>query len=86
MFGCGPASISCATFLARLGYSDITIFEKETFIGGLRLVSLFIHRLFTCESCWKKKLDNNYNYVLNSNNENFFSFLKICHFTRSEYH
>ena len=36
LFGCGPASISCATFLARLGYSDITIFEKETYIGGLR--------------------------------------------------
>jgi dihydropyrimidine dehydrogenase (NADP+) len=36
MFGCGPASISCATFLARLGYTDITIFEKQDFIGGLR--------------------------------------------------
>lgn len=33
--GCGPASISCATFLARLGYSDLTIFEKEDYIGGL---------------------------------------------------
>lgn len=33
--GCGPASISCATFLARLGYSDLTIFEKEDFLGGL---------------------------------------------------
>ena len=36
LFGCGPASISCATFLARLGYSDITIFEKESYVGGLR--------------------------------------------------
>lgn len=36
MFGCGPASISCATFLARLGYTDITIFEKEEYLGGLR--------------------------------------------------
>ncbi|XP_033636477.1 dihydropyrimidine dehydrogenase [NADP(+)]-like [Asterias rubens] len=35
LLGCGPASISCATFLARLGYSDVTIFEKEDFIGGL---------------------------------------------------
>ena len=33
LFGCGPASISCATFLARL---DLTIFEKEQYIGGLR--------------------------------------------------
>ena len=29
MVGCGPASISAATFLARMGYSDITIYEKE---------------------------------------------------------
>ena len=37
MVGCGPASVSCATFLARLGYSNITIFEKQEYIGGLRL-------------------------------------------------
>ena len=36
LFGCGPSSISCATFLARLGYTNITIFEKEDFLGGLR--------------------------------------------------
>ena len=36
LLGCGPASMSCATFLARLGYSDITIFEKYDYIGGLR--------------------------------------------------
>lgn len=35
LIGCGPASISCATYLARLGYTDITILEKEDFIGGL---------------------------------------------------
>ncbi len=35
LVGCGPASISCATFLARLGYQDLTIYEKEDFIGGL---------------------------------------------------
>ncbi len=34
-FGCGPSSISCATFLARLGYSNLTIFEKQDYIGGL---------------------------------------------------
>lgn len=38
LIGCGPASISCATFLARFGYSDITIFEKEKYVGGLRWV------------------------------------------------
>ncbi|XP_038074925.1 dihydropyrimidine dehydrogenase [NADP(+)]-like [Patiria miniata] len=35
LIGCGPASISCATFLARLGYTDLTIYEKEDYIGGL---------------------------------------------------
>lgn len=35
LIGCGPASISCATFLARLGYTDLTVFEKEDYIGGL---------------------------------------------------
>ncbi|KAL6074278.1 Dihydropyrimidine dehydrogenase [NADP(+)] [Balamuthia mandrillaris] len=33
--GCGPASISAATFLARMGYTDLTIFEREEFPGGL---------------------------------------------------
>ncbi|XP_026170020.1 dihydropyrimidine dehydrogenase [NADP(+)] isoform X2 [Mastacembelus armatus] len=35
LIGCGPASISCASFLARLGYSNITIFERQKYIGGL---------------------------------------------------
>uniref|UniRef100_A0A7M5XK40 Dihydropyrimidine dehydrogenase [NADP(+)] n=1 Tax=Clytia hemisphaerica TaxID=252671 RepID=A0A7M5XK40_9CNID len=45
MFGCGPTSISCATFLARLGYSDITIFEKENYIGGLSSSEIPQYRL-----------------------------------------
>ncbi|XP_065905312.1 dihydropyrimidine dehydrogenase [NADP(+)]-like [Dysidea avara] len=35
LIGCGPASISCATFLARLGYQNLTVFEKCDYIGGL---------------------------------------------------
>lgn len=38
LIGCGPASISCATFLARLGYTNLTVFEKENYIGGLRFL------------------------------------------------
>ena len=38
LLGCGPASISCATFLARLGYNDITILERDEYYGGLRYV------------------------------------------------
>ena len=45
LIGCGPASISCATFLARLGYSNLTIYEKQDYIGGLRyglIVNVYI--------------------------------------------
>ncbi|KAI0213729.1 Dihydropyrimidine dehydrogenase [NADP(+)] [Lamellibrachia satsuma] len=35
VIGCGPAGISCATFLARLGYTDISVFEKKEHVGGL---------------------------------------------------
>ncbi|KAM9326309.1 dihydropyrimidine dehydrogenase [NADP(+)] [Gastrophryne carolinensis] len=35
LIGAGPASISCASFLARLGYTDITVFEKQNYVGGL---------------------------------------------------
>lgn len=45
LFGCGPASLSCASFLARLGYDDITIFEKENYIGGLSSSEIPQYRL-----------------------------------------
>lgn len=45
LFGCGPASISCATFLARLGYKDLTIFEKYDYIGGLSSAEIPQYRL-----------------------------------------
>jgi len=35
LIGAGPASISCATFLARLGYQNVHIFEKNKYFGGL---------------------------------------------------
>lgn len=36
LIGGGPASLSCACFLARLGYKNITVYEKENYLGGLR--------------------------------------------------
>lgn len=39
LIGAGPASISCATFLARIGYTKITVFEKQSYLGGLRLIA-----------------------------------------------
>lgn len=35
LVGCGPTSISCATFLARLGYQNLTVFEKYPHPGML---------------------------------------------------
>ncbi|CAG2100610.1 unnamed protein product [Medioppia subpectinata] len=45
LIGCGPASISCATFLARLGYQDVTVLERRPFIGGLSSAEIPQYRL-----------------------------------------
>ncbi|KAK1879285.1 Dihydropyrimidine dehydrogenase [NADP(+)] [Dissostichus eleginoides] len=45
LIGCGPASISCGSFLARLGYDNITIFEKQKWIGGLSTAEIPQFRL-----------------------------------------
>ncbi|KAN0034723.1 hypothetical protein ACTFIV_001255 [Dictyostelium citrinum] len=45
LIGCGPTSISCATFLGRLGYTDVTIFEKEQYLGGLSSSEIPNYRL-----------------------------------------
>lgn len=43
--GCGPASISCATFLGRLGYRNIHVYEKNDFVGGLSSSEIPQYRL-----------------------------------------
>lgn len=45
LLGCGPASLSCATFLARLGYNNVIIFEKQNYIGGLSSSEIPQYRL-----------------------------------------
>ncbi|XP_058793029.1 dihydropyrimidine dehydrogenase [NADP(+)] [Phymastichus coffea] len=45
MIGAGPAALSCATFLARLGYDNITIFEKQNYVGGLSSAEIPQYRL-----------------------------------------
>ena len=35
LLGCGSASISCASFLARLGYRNVHVYEKNSYSGGL---------------------------------------------------
>ncbi|ERL86067.1 dihydropyrimidine dehydrogenase [NADP(+)] [Dendroctonus ponderosae] len=45
LVGGGPASLSCATFLGRLGYDNITIFEKQKVLGGLSTWEIPQYRL-----------------------------------------
>ncbi|XP_074037989.1 dihydropyrimidine dehydrogenase su(r) isoform X2 [Leptinotarsa decemlineata] len=45
LFGAGPASLSCATFLGRLGYDNITIYENKHTLGGLSATEIPQYRL-----------------------------------------
>uniref|UniRef100_T1PFN8 Dihydropyrimidine dehydrogenase [NADP(+)] n=1 Tax=Musca domestica TaxID=7370 RepID=T1PFN8_MUSDO len=45
LLGGGPASLSCATFLGRLGYKDITIYERRSYLGGLSSSEIPQYRL-----------------------------------------
>lgn len=45
LIGCGPASISCATFLGRLGYQNVDIFERDEHVGGLGMAEIPQYRL-----------------------------------------
>lgn len=45
ILGGGPASLSCASFLARLGYQQITIYEKGLQLGGLSTTEIPEYRL-----------------------------------------
>lgn len=57
MLGCGPASVSAATYLARLGYRDITIYEKEDdFVGGLSTSEIPGYRLPYAHVYWEVEL------------------------------
>lgn len=45
LLGGGPASLSCATFLARLGYKNLTVYEKRGYLGGLSSSEIPQYRL-----------------------------------------
>ncbi|OHT00364.1 Dihydroorotate dehydrogenase family protein [Tritrichomonas foetus] len=44
IIGSGPSGLSCAAFLRRHGF-EITVFEKESFAGGLLVTELLPNRL-----------------------------------------
>ena len=57
LLGAGPASISAATFLARLGYTDVTIYEREAqFVGGLGASEIPGYRLPYEAVAWEVEL------------------------------
>lgn len=45
LLGGGPASLSCAAFLARLGYKNLTVYEKRNYLGGLSSSEIPQYRL-----------------------------------------
>lgn len=45
LLGGGPSSLSCATFLGRLGYKNITVYEKRNYLGGLSKSEIPQYRL-----------------------------------------
>lgn len=45
LLGAGPASLSCATFLGRLGYQNIIVYEKREYLGGLSSSEIPQYRL-----------------------------------------
>ncbi|CAL8076236.1 unnamed protein product [Calicophoron daubneyi] len=45
LVGCGPASISCANFLARLGYRNVHVYEQKRYVGGLNTSEVPQYRL-----------------------------------------
>lgn len=36
--GAGPAGLTCSTYLTRLGYRNVTVYESGGHAGGLRYV------------------------------------------------
>jgi dihydropyrimidine dehydrogenase (NAD+) subunit PreT len=47
--GSGPAGLSCATYLARLGY-DVTIYEKKSLPGGLDTYGMAEYKMTQADS------------------------------------
>jgi len=45
LIGAGPSSLSCAAFLTRMGYSDVSIFEKRPFAGGVPATDIPQYRI-----------------------------------------
>ena len=56
LIGAGPASLSCATFLARMGYDNVHIFEKDNLAGGIVTNEIPENRAPFADSQWEVEL------------------------------
>lgn len=56
LIGAGPASLSCATFLGRMGYENVHIFEKEQFGGGIVSQEIPQNRAPIEEALWEVEM------------------------------
>ena len=56
IIGAGPAGISCATFLGRLGYDNIHVFEALAYGGGLSTTEIPQYRLDSESVLWELSL------------------------------
>lgn len=55
VIGLGPAGISCATYLARLGYTNVEVFERASYGGGLSSREIPQFRLGIRDVQWEIK-------------------------------
>ena len=53
LIGAGPSTLSCATYLARFGYTNVTIFERQDFAGGLASLEIPRFRLPQQSIVWE---------------------------------
>lgn len=65
--GAGPASISCASILARLGYNNLHIFEQNSQAGGLSLSEIPQFRLPSSAVDFELRLLSNLNVNIHYN-------------------
>lgn len=56
IIGAGPASLSCATFLGRMGYDNVHIFEKSQVGGGIVSHEIPQNRAPISDSLWEVEL------------------------------
>ncbi|KAJ5066680.1 dihydropyrimidine dehydrogenase [NADP(+)] [Anaeramoeba ignava] len=69
LIGSGPSCISCGSFLGRLGYKNVTVFEKNAFPGGISSAEIPAFRLPYKAVKWEVKLMEDLGVKIQYNSE-----------------